>query len=298
MRFFNDQTATVPSSPAPASSAREPENASTRSGSVGPPVDPALTTEVVEFNDVEALERALAPGDVACVLTEPALTNIGVVLPEPGFHEALRELTRRTGTLLVIDETHTFSTGPAGYTGAFGLEPDALTIGKAIGSGIPTGAFGVGEELERRIFAETDADYEDVGGVGGTLAGNALSLAAMRATLEHVLTAESFAHTVPLADRYAAETAAVIAEHGFGWHVVRLGCRAEYMFQPQRARTGAEAAASCRDSELEAYLHLATLNRGVLITPFHNMALVSPATSEQDVDRHTQAFAEALAALA
>jgi glutamate-1-semialdehyde 2,1-aminomutase len=268
-----------------------------RDGNVGPPVDPAVTTRVVQFNDVEALEAALAPGDVACVLAEPALTNIGIVLPEPGFHDALRELTRRTGTLLVIDETHTISTGPGGYTAAYGLEPDVLTIGKAIASGIPIGAYGVTEELAGRIAAQEDADYEDVGGVGGTLAGNALQLAAARATLASVLTAEVYERTVPLAERYTIGVADVIAEHRLPWHIARLGCRAEYMFCPTQPRNGAEAAAAGHDDELKAYMHLYTLNRGVLITPFHNMALMAPQTTEEDVDQHTAVFAESVVSL-
>jgi glutamate-1-semialdehyde 2,1-aminomutase len=264
-----------------------------RDGNVGPPVDPALTTKVVEFNDVDGLERALAPGDVACVLTEPALTNIGIVLPEPGFHDALREVTRRTGTLLVIDETHTLSTSHAGYTGAYGLEPDIVTMGKAIASGIPTGAFGVSEEVGRRIFAEEGADYEDVGGVGGTLAGNALSLAATRATLENVLTEQAYAHMVPLAERFTAGVAHVLDELAPPWHIARLGARAEYMFLPDPPRNGGEAS-NGHDNDLEVFMHLFTLNRGVLITPFHNMALMSPATTEADIDRHTAVFREAV----
>jgi glutamate-1-semialdehyde 2,1-aminomutase len=268
-----------------------------RPGNVGPPVDPALTTKVVEFNDLDGLEAALAPRDVACVLAEPALTNIGIVLPDPGFHEGLRELTRRTGTLLVIDETHTFSAGPGGYTAAHGLEPDVLTIGKAIGGGIPVGAFGVTEELARQALAQAGADYEDVGGVGGTLAGNALSLAAVRATLGEVLTEEAFARMLSLGERLAEGVAAAIAAAGMPWHVTRLGARAEYRFLPKPPRNGGESAAA-GDEALERFLHLHALNRGVLITPFHNMALVSPATSEADVDRHTEVFAEALGELA
>ena len=268
-----------------------------RDGNVGPPVDPALTTKVVQFNDVDALEAALAPGDVACVLAEPALTNIGIVLPEPGYHDALRELTRRTGTLLVIDETHTISASPGGYTAAYGLEPDALTIGKAIASGIPTGAYGFTEDLARRITEQEDADYQDVGGVGGTLAGNALQLAAARATLTSVLTEETYARTVPLAERFTGGVAEAIAEHRVGWHIARLGCRAEYMFCPAHPRDGAEAAAAGHDDDLKAYMHLFTLNRGVLITPFHNMALMAPETTEADVDLHTAVFREAVVSL-
>jgi glutamate-1-semialdehyde 2,1-aminomutase len=261
-------------------------------GSVGPPVDPSVTTKVVEFNEVEALEAALAAEDVACVLTEPALTNIGIVLPEPGFHDALRELTRRTGTLLIIDETHTISAGPGGYTREHGLRPDVVTVGKPIGSGIPAGAFGMSDELVDRMFARADADYQDVGGIGGTLAGNALSVAAMRATLEHVLTDQAYARMIPLAERFAGGVQQTIDRHGAPWHITRLGCRAEYLFQPDPPRTGAQAAAR-RDHELDAVMHLYSLNRGILMTPFHNMALMSPATAAADVDRHTEVFAAA-----
>ena len=264
-----------------------------RAGNVGPPVELSLTTEVVQWNDEEALERALAGGEIACVLAEPALTNIGIVLPEDGFHETLRELTRETGTLLVIDETHTFSAGPGGCTAAWGLEPDVLTIGKAIGGGVPVGAYGVTAELAERIAAREEADYEDVGGIGGTLAGNVLSLAAVRATLGEVLTEEAFARTIPLAARFAAGVAGVIEDAGLPWHVTQLGCRAEYRFSAEPPRNGAESAAA-GDEELERYLHLHALNRGVLITPFHHMALMCPATSEADVDRHTDVFAEAV----
>ncbi|MDX6396762.1 MAG: glutamate-semialdehyde -aminomutase [Gaiellaceae bacterium] len=268
-----------------------------RPGNVGPPVDPALTTKVVEFNHLDALGAALAAGDVACVLAEPALTNIGIVLPEPGFHEALRKLTRETGTLLIIDETHTFSAGPGGYTAAHGLEPDLLTIGKAIGGGVPVGAFGVSEELAGRALASEEADYEDVGGVGGTLAGNALSLAAVRATLEQVLTEAAFGRMTELGERLAAGIDGAIAAAGLPWHVTRLGCRAEYRFTPHPPRNGGSSAAA-GDEELERFLHLYALNRGVLMTPFHNMALVCPATTEADVDRHTEVFAAALGELA
>ena len=264
-----------------------------RPGNVGPPVEVSLTTKVVQWNDADALERALALGDVACVLAEPALTNIGIVLPQPGFHDTLRELTRRTGTLLIIDETHTFSAGPGGCTAAWGLEPDVLTIGKAIGGGVPAGAYGVSDEVAARIAAREDADYEDVGGIGGTLAGNALSLAAVRATLTEVLTEEAFGRMIPLAARFAAGVADVIEDAGLPWHVTELGARAEYRFSATPPRNGAESAA-LGDEELERFLHLYSLNRGVLITPFHNMALMSPATSEADVDRHTAVFTEAV----
>ena len=255
------------------------------------------TTRVVEFNDLDALERELAHGDVACVLTEPALTNVGIVHPDPGFHDGLRELTRRTGTLLIVDETHTICCGPGGFTAANGLEPDLVTVGKPIAGGVPAAAYGFGEEVARRVVEAIELEDVDVGGVGGTLAANALSLAAMRATLEHVLTADAFAGMIPLAERFTAGVEEAIEAHGVPWHVTRLGCRAEYLFGPHRPRTGSEAAAA-GDFELERLMHLYALNRGVLLTPFHNMALISPATTAADVDVHTAVFDEALRELA
>ena len=262
-----------------------------RSGNLGPPVDPAQTTRVVEFNDVVGLERELAHGDVAVVLTEPALTNVGMVLPEPGFHDALRELTRRHGALLAIDETHTICCGPGGYTAEHGLEPDIVTIGKPIAGGIPAAAYGFSREVADRLSGKIELDDVDVGGIGGTLAANALSLAVMRATLTEVLTEEAFARMIPLAERWTAGVDATITEAQLPWHVSRLGCRAEYLFGPDRPRNGSEAHAAS-DLALERYMHLYALNRGILLTPFHNMALMSPATTEADVDLHTEVFRE------
>jgi glutamate-1-semialdehyde 2,1-aminomutase len=266
-------------------------------GNIGPAVDPRLTTRVVQWNDVAALEAALAPRDVAAVLAEPVMTNVGIVHPEPGYHDALPRATRETGTLLIIDETHTICAGPGGYTRAAGLDPDFLTIGKAIGSGIPAGTYGFSEAVADRIrAANTDLEVIDVGGVGGTLAGNALSLAAIRATLADVLTEESFARMIPLGERWAAGVQATIDELGLPWHVSRLGCRAEYLFRTELPRNGAEAAREV-DFELGQYMHLHALNRGILLTPFHNMALMSPATTASDVDRHTAAFRQAARSL-
>jgi glutamate-1-semialdehyde aminotransferase len=264
-----------------------------RPGNVGPPVELERTTRVVEFNDAAALEEALSQEDVACVLAEPAMTNIGIVLPEPGFHETLRALTHRYGTVLIIDETHTISSGYGGFTGEYGLEPDILTVGKTIGGGVPAGAFGLTREVAERAFAQEDADYVDVGGVGGTLAGNALSVAAMRTALTEVLTEEAYRRTVPLAERFERGVKRTIEESGAPWNVIRLGCRVEYGFSPEQPRNGSEAAAS-HDEELEDLMHLYALNRGVLITPFHNMALMAPTTTEAQVDQHTAVFAEAL----
>ncbi|HZA59228.1 MAG TPA: aspartate aminotransferase family protein [Solirubrobacterales bacterium] len=267
-----------------------------RMGNIGPPVNPAETTRVVEINDVEALERELAHGDVACVLMEPALTNIGIVLPDPGYHDAVREMTRRHGALLIIDETHTICAGPGGYTQAHGLEPDMLTIGKPIAGGIPIGTYGFTEEVASRIGDAIEEELSDIGGIGGTLAGNALSLAAARATLSEVLTDEAFERMIVLGERFTAGVQSVIDEQGAPWHVTRLGCRAEYLFSPDVARNGAQAAAS-GDAELDRYMHLHALNRGILLTPFHNMALMSPATTEADVDHHTEVFRDGVGEL-
>ena len=276
---------------------RRPDGSTgSREGNVGPAVDPGATTVAVEFNDLPALARALAGGSVACVLAEPAMTNMGIILPDEGYHQALRELTRETGTLLIIDETHTLSAGPGGCTQAWGLDPDLVTLGKAIGGGVASGALGMSGETCERMLAQTNADYEDTGGIGGTLAGNALSAAAMRATLAHVLTPAAYQEMIPLATRFADGVREVIAAAGLGWHVTQLGCRAEYRFQPDPPRTGTQANAAA-DPGLERYFHLHAMNRGVLITPFHNMALMSPATRPADVDRHTEVFAEAIADL-
>jgi glutamate-1-semialdehyde 2,1-aminomutase len=266
-----------------------------RPGNVGPAVDPTITTKVIEFNDVDALERALQPGDVACVLTEPALTNIGIVLPEPGYHDALREVTRRTGTLLVIDETQTQCTGPGGYVGAHRLNPDFITIGKAIAGGIPIGAYGMRQEVADRVLVP-GIDLGDTGAVGGTLAGNALSIAAARATLERVLTEEAFARMTALAERLVGGVQEVLDTHRLPWHIVQLGARAEYRFCPTMPRNGSESAAA-HDSQLDTYIHCYLLNRDVLTTPFHNMTLMSPATTTDDVNRHTEVFAAAIDAL-
>ncbi len=261
-----------------------------REGNVGPPVALEETTRVVEWNDVEALERELGFGDVACVLAEPALTNIGIVHPEPGFHDSLREATRKTGTLLIIDETHTLCAGPGGYTAAHRLDPDLLTVGKAIAAGIPAAAYGFSREVADQLEALLPRDERaDIGGIGGTVAANVLSLAAMRATLGEVLTDDAFAHMIALGERFEAGVAGAIERHGLPWHVTRLGCRVEYLFRPERPRNGSEAAAG-GNAALDRLIHLYALNRGILLTPFHNMALMSPATTEADVDLHSSVF--------
>jgi len=265
--------------------------AKARQGNLGPPVDPSMTTKVVEFNDLPALEKALADKDVACVLAEPVMTNIGIIHPDPGYHLALRELTKKTGTLLIIDETHTICAGPGGYTALHGLEPDILTIGKPIASGIPAAVYGFSETVADLVQNSIEIEDCDTGGIGGTLAGNALSVAAMRVTLEKVLTQAAYDITIPLADRFVDGVNDVIREFDLPWNVTKLGCRSEYWFRREPARNGQEAAATV-DTELDRYMHLAALNRGILMTPFHNMALISPQTSNEDIDRHTEVFRE------
>jgi glutamate-1-semialdehyde 2,1-aminomutase len=270
--------------------------ARSREGNVGAPVDPTLTSRVVEFNDLAGLAGQLAYGDVAAVLMEPALTNIGIVLPEPGYLTGVRELTRQHGALLINDETHTFSAGPGGATAAWDLDPDIVTLGKAIGGGIPVGAYGLTSELAASINATEGLDLVDVGGVGGTLAGNALSLAATRATLEEVLTDDAFGRMTALATRFADGVRDIIDAHALPWSIVQLGARAEYRFTAPPPRTGAESRAAA-DDELDDYLHVYLSNRGVLLTPFHNMALMCPQTTTSDVDRHHEIFAAAVAEL-
>jgi glutamate-1-semialdehyde 2,1-aminomutase len=269
-----------------------PDGPRSRAGNVGAPVDPVSTTRVVEFNDVAALNQALAHGDVAAVLMEPALTNIGIVLPEPGFLGSVRELTSKHGTLLINDETHTFSAGPGGCTRAWDLHPDIVTIGKSIAGGIPAGAYGLGQDLAERLLADPSADIEDTGGVGGTLAGNALSVAAMRAALGEVLTDEAFRQMIAVATRYTAGVREVLDQASLPWTITQLGARAEYRFCATPPRNGGESA-SATDTALDEYLHLYTINRGILMTPFHNMALMSPATTTADADAHTAVFASA-----
>lgn len=267
-----------------------------RPGNVGAPCPVTESSRVAEFNDLDALEAELAHGDVAVVLMEPALTNMGIVLPEDGYLDGVRELTRAAGTLLIIDETHTLSAGPGGCTRAWGLDPDIVTLGKAVAGGIPIGAYGLRADLAERLLSREDLDLVDTGGVGGTLAGNALSLAAARATLEQVLTEEAFAGMTALCTRYHEGVERIIAAHGMPWSASQLGARSEYRFASPAPRNGTESHAAT-DVDLEDYLHLYLVNRGVLLTPFHNMALMCPATSEADVDLHLRLFDEAVGTL-
>ncbi len=266
-----------------------------RPGNIGAAFDPSSTTVVVPFNDLVALEAALAVGDIACVLAEPALTNIGIVMPDDGFHDALRRLTRQYDTLLVIDETHTICVGPGGATAAWYLEPDFFVIGKTIGGGMPAAAYGMTLEIAEQLGPIIGSGAVDVSGVGGTLTGNALAVAAVRATLSSALRDEDFAHMIPLATSWTTGVQATIDRHGLPWHVQQLGGRAEYWFCPP-PRDGAAAAAAV-DGELDAFMHLWAINRGILLTPFPNMALMSPFHTSADVEAHTEVFAAAVEAL-
>ena len=260
-----------------------------REGNIGAPIELDKTTRVVPFNDLDAMKNALQQNDVAAILMEPAMTNVGIVLPVEGYLKAVEKLAREFGAKLIIDETHTISVGPGGMTAQLGLKPDFLTIGKAIGGGFPTGAFGMSTEIAQAIKSQVELEVIDTGGVGGTLAANALSLAAMRATLTKVLTEENFEKMIKLGTRWADGVEKVIEKYKLPWSVNRLGARAEYMFSANSPKTGREAA-DAGDFELEQYIHLRMLNDGFLITPFHNMALISPETTAADVDAHTLAF--------
>ena len=267
-----------------------------RPNNMGPQVDPSLTTKVIEFNDIAALETALSARDVAAVLAEPVMTNIGIIQPDPGYHDALRELTRKYGTYLIIDETHTICTGPGGYTASFGLQPDFLTIGKPLAGGVPAAVYGFTAEVSEQFASRLDIDDADVGGIGGTLAGNALSIAAMKATLQNVLTDEFYGKAIKLQECFTEGVEGVIKEFNLPWIVKRLGNRSEYWFRPTPPKNGGEAFAAI-DHELDRYMHLFALNRGILMTPFHNMALISPDVTQEDVDYHTKVFREAVQSL-
>jgi glutamate-1-semialdehyde 2,1-aminomutase len=264
-----------------------------RPGLIGQRPELIGATKVVEFNDLDGLDAALRQGDVAAVLCEPALTNIGIVLPEPGFHEALRSLTLAYGTLLIIDETHTISAGPGGYSRAHDLKPDLLTLGKPVAGGLPCAVFGCTAEVAARMRLLQRHGEPGHTGMGTTLSGNALALCAMRAMLEEVMTPRAYDRMFALSARLADALALVIDTHGLPWSVLRLGARAEFVFASPPPRNGGEAARAMQPA-LDQALHLYLLNRGIAITPFHNMTLVCPQTSEADVDRLAAVFGEAL----
>jgi glutamate-1-semialdehyde 2,1-aminomutase len=269
-----------------------------RPGLAGEFRDYTETTRIVEFNDLAALEHELADRSVACVISEPVLTNSCMVLPEEGFHQGLRELTRRFGTLLIIDETHTISSGLGGYTKAHGLDPDLFVLGKPIAGGVPASVWGMSTEVATRYNTYNDRKEPGYSGMGTTLSANPLQFAAMRAVLEEIMTAENYDHMERLAARLERGLSRTIARYGLPWHVARVGARVEFICAPGPLKNGGEAEAA-HAPDVEAAVHVALVNRGALIAPFHNMMLVSPATEKPQVDRLVAAFgdiAERLAA--
>ncbi len=264
-----------------------------RPGLLGQAQDLTEIAKVVEFNDLQGLEAALIQGDIAAVICEPAMTNIGMVQPDPEFHHHLRTLTRQYGTLLVIDETHTISTGPGGYTHAHRLEPDFFTLGKPIAGGIPCAVYGFTAEVADRIREATPAVDHGHTGIGTTLSANALSLRLMRVNLEEVMTPAAYAHMEKLSASLADGLAKIVRQHKLPWHVTRVGARAEFVFTAKPPRNGSEAEAGLI-APLERTIHLYLINRGVMIAPFHNMTLCCPATSPADLAKLHGAFAECL----
>ena len=264
-----------------------------REGAMPPPIEPELTTKIIEFNDLSALESALKPGDVAAVLMEPAMTNCGIILPKANYLNGVREITRRTGTVWIVDETHTWCAGPGGYSATNNLKPDMITLGKPVAGGIPAAAFGASQEIFDKTRSNMLAETTGVNGLGGTLTGNALALAAMRATLEKVITKRAYDHMVPLAKRFNEGIERTIQKTRLPWHTVQLGTRVEYRFGATPPTNGAEAIAT-KDPLLNKYVHLYNLNRRILLTPFHNMALMSPFSTRKDVDLHTHVFRESV----
>ncbi|MBS0563123.1 MAG: aspartate aminotransferase family protein, partial [Proteobacteria bacterium] len=255
-----------------------------RPGLVGQVVDLSATSKVIEFNDLPALQAALAEADVAAVLAEPVMTNCCMVLPDPGYHKALRDLTRRHGTLLILDETHTVSSGLGGYTRTHRLDPDMFVLGKPVAGGLPASVWGMTADVARR-FAEVDAARPaGFSGIGTTLSANPLQFAAMKANLSQVMTAENYAHMEAGAARLERGLADAIQRHGAPWHVVRVGARVEFICHPTPLRNGSESHVAHKPA-LEKAIHAALVNRGCLIAPFHNMMLVSPATSFEQIDR-------------
>ncbi|MCU0899154.1 MAG: aspartate aminotransferase family protein [Cypionkella sp.] len=267
-----------------------------RAGLVGQVQDLSLGAVVCEFNDLAGVEAALAKGDVAAVLTEPVMTNSCMVLPEAGFHDGLRALTRQYGALLIIDETHTISTGLGGYTRVHGLTPDMFVVGKCVAGGLPTAVWGMTDAVAAGFNAYDAARPPGHSGMGTTLSANPMQFACLLATLSEVMTEAAYAHMEAGAARLAAGLDRVIAAHAAPWHVVRVGARVEFICAPGPLRNGTEAAAA-HQPKVEAALHTALLNRGCLIAPFHNMMLVSPATKPRQVDRLILAFDEILSEL-
>lgn len=272
-------------------------------GMMGPIIDdPSKMTKMIEFNDVAALEEALSPRDVACVITEPVMTNVGIIFPEPGYHEALREITRKYGTLLLIDETHSMCAGPYGVTGEMGLEPDIFVAGKFIAGGYPAAILGFNQEIAEWMARRIP--WHTFFGFGGTLSGNATAVAGIKAALEHVLNEENFSCMIRLAEMMERGIGKIIEENGLEWYVARIGCRVEFRFLPRPPKNGAEALFAEVEynpvdlinegltGPLEALIHLYCANRGILLTPVHEMALVGPTATEEDVDHYVSVIGE------
>lgn len=262
-------------------------------GQIGQVADFASHARVVEFNDLPALEAALADNEVACLLAEPVMTNAGMVLPQEGFWSEARKLCTRHGTLLAMDETHTLSSGPRGHAHRLGLDPDFLIAGKAIAGGMPTAVYGFTAELAQRMEQLLATKPAGHSGMGTTLAANALATAALVACLQDVMTDGAYAHMLNLSATLAEGLRRSIAEHALPWHVTSVGARSELVFTPTPART-ARGSLSAVSPTLERLLHLYLLNRGVLVTPFHNMMLTSPATTTAQVQSLLDHFKEFL----
>jgi glutamate-1-semialdehyde 2,1-aminomutase len=256
----------------------------TRPSLIGQVQDLRPTTTVIEFNDVAALEAALRGGDVACVLAEPVMTNIGMVRDAPGYLDTLRRLCSETGTLLVFDETHTISSGYGGHSKAHGPMPDIMVIGKSIGGGVPCAVYGFTAEVAARMEVLNRSRPPGHSGIGTTLSANALAISAMHAMLGQVITRDAYAHMLGMADRLVAGLNGLIERHALDWHVAHVGARVEFVCTATPPRNGSEARAAM-DPELEAAIHLYLANRGILLAPFHNMMLLSPATEAAQVDR-------------
>ena len=271
-------------------------NAALKAGLVGQVHDVPAFTKVIDFNDLAALEAALAPGDVACVLAEPVMTNCGMIVPDEGYLEGLRALTRQYGTLLLIDETHTISTGPGGATVAYGLDPDIFTLGKAIAGGVPAAVWGVTSELAELMAKAAQSIGPGYSGIGTTLSGNALSLAAMKVMLNEVMTPKAYGFMLAGAERLVTGLRRVIAARGLAWSAVQVGARVELVFANPPPRNAKQMRVALDHGLLEA-LHLFLINRGVLIAPFHNMMLVSPYTEDAAIDRLVAAVDDFAAAL-
>jgi len=245
---------------------------------------------IAQFNDPSTLRTALEPGDVALVLTEPAMTNgIHLLLPEPGWHEALRELTRQHGTVLAIDETHTHVVGPGGATGMWQLEPDVVTIGKAVAGGLPLGAYGVTAELGDQLDVARNV------ATGGTLFGNPLCAAAARAALTQVLLPEAYQHTTALGGELADGIGQAIAAAGLPWTAIRFGPRTGQWYGPM-PRTGAQAHALA-DGQLTRLIRIWLANRGIWEALPGAGPTVSIPVTRADVTRYVNAYAELLAQL-